>query len=565
MSGMLRTYPVSPSPDQPASAAMSVESAGPLKAPSPVDATAIAQNSIGYPTVDVAIRAPDNLETGNLESEDARIERLGRQRPEAFPNAVAEISFCLSLSMAQIMVQYFIAGFHVILPTLVIQLETPAAGSVWPASAFTLVVVSMLLVFGRLADMYGGYSLYVAGFGWLTLWSVAAGFSRNVLIMDICRILQGLGPSAFLPSSMMLMGHIYRPGPRKNLVFSLYGVCAPLGFFVGIFFAGLADKYNRWAFYFWIGATLSCVTTVAAYLSIPSDFAKKRQQNVSMNWCGTLLFVIGLTSIVLAVTEKDWRNPYISLSYAIGWVLLGCAIYVEGWKADCPILPVDLFSVEYMKPVVLVLLLTYSSLGGILLYGIQYFQRCTGALSLQVVAWFSPWAIGGLVLAVVGSFLLHLVSGTGLLIFSGAAWLGAVLLMALIPQGGTSGAFIFPSVILATFGLDITFNVTNIFIITKIPAARQGLAGALINSIVYMGMALIWGLADMMQTETLPRGAHGSHWIILSFVIATASTALVITIFSIRIERAKSDMTIDEKVSRQKFMTTDLLVLRLDK
>ncbi len=41
----------------------------------------------------------------------------------------------------------------------------------------------------------------------------------------------------------MLMGSIYRPGPRKNLVFSLYGGSAPLGFFAGVFFAGLTGQY----------------------------------------------------------------------------------------------------------------------------------------------------------------------------------------------------------------------------------------------------------------------------------------------------------------------------------
>jgi MFS family permease len=82
--------------------------------------------------------------------------------------------------------------------------------------------------------MYGGYPVYVAGLAWLTIWSLIAGFSRNEIMLNFCRALQGLGPAAFLPSSVMILGSIYRPGPRKNLVFSIYGACAPAGFFIGV-------------------------------------------------------------------------------------------------------------------------------------------------------------------------------------------------------------------------------------------------------------------------------------------------------------------------------------------
>ena len=117
------------------------------------------------------------------------------------------------------------SGFTVILPTLTKDLDIPAASSTWPASAFSLTVASFLLIFGRLADMYGGYPVYVAGMVWLTVWSLIAGFSTNELMLNFCRALQGLGPAAFLPSSVMILGSTYRPGPRKNLVFSIYGGC----------------------------------------------------------------------------------------------------------------------------------------------------------------------------------------------------------------------------------------------------------------------------------------------------------------------------------------------------
>jgi len=66
--------------------------------------------------------------------------------------------------------------------------------------------------------MYGGKIMFVLGAGWLVVWSVVAGVAKNEITLDLARAFAGLGPAAFLPSSIMLLGSVYRPGPRKNLV-----------------------------------------------------------------------------------------------------------------------------------------------------------------------------------------------------------------------------------------------------------------------------------------------------------------------------------------------------------
>lgn len=185
--------------------------------------------------------SPDQLD----ESTEARIERLGRQRPSIFSSAFKEIAFVFSITMSQIITEFFVSGFTVILPSLIVDLGIPQASSVWPASAFSLVIASTLLFWGRLGDMFGGYPIYLFGLTWLVVFSVIAGFSINPLMLDFCRALQGVGAAAFLPSGTMLMGKAYRPGPRKNLVFALYGTCAVIGFFVGIFVAGMVGQFIR--------------------------------------------------------------------------------------------------------------------------------------------------------------------------------------------------------------------------------------------------------------------------------------------------------------------------------
>lgn len=400
--------------------------------------------------------------------------------------------------------------------------------------------------------MYGGYPHYVGGMAWLTVWSLIAGFSQNELMMDFCRALQGLGPSAFLPSSMMLLGSIYRPGPRKNMVFSIYGGSAIIGFFSGIFFAGLTGEYTTWAWYFWIGTILSAITTVVAYLTIPSDISERRQMGIKMDWLGAGLIIVGLLLFNFAIIDsshapQQWKTPYIYVLFVVGSLILLVAVYVEGYVATNPLLPSSLFRVPKMPALFLALFLTYGSLGIFLLYATFYMEQFMGATPLQVVAWYIPMILGGCIIVLCGGFVLHLLPGTVLVIFSGTAWIIAPLLFAIAPVGANYWAYIFPSMICATIGIDITFNVANIFITTSLPKKQQGLAGAIIMILLQLGISVFLGFADIVQTYTQPNlGERESYHITFWFEVACAGTALIILVLFVKIEKAKSALTADE-------------------
>jgi MFS family permease len=500
----------------------------------------------------------------NEESLEARIERLGRERPARFPTLWAELAFIFSILMSQIMTEYFMSGFNIIIPTLMKALNIPQASSVWPASAFSLVVASTLLVFGRLGDMYGGFVVYISGLAWFTVWSLIAGFSINPLMLNVCRALQGLGSAAYLPTGVMLLGSVYRPGSRKNLVFSSYGSCAVIGFFFGIFFSGLVSQFLYWGWYFWIGAALTTATTIISYFAIPSDWTEKRKNGIKMDWAGAVLIVSGLVLVVFALTDSShapdgWRTLHIPTLLAIGALLLGSAIYVEGWVAEMPLLPPDIFAVKSMVPLNIGLLLNFGISGVYLLYGTQYLQNIMGASPMQIVAWYVPMVLGGLVLSTLGGFILHLIPGRALLIFSGFGWIGASLLLALLPVGGNYWAYVFPAMIFATIGIDITFNIATIFITTQLPSERQGLGGGLINSVFQLGIAVCLGLTDIIQSETAPyqglrRSYKNSFW----FSVAAGTASLLLMILFVDIPKAKSDLTADEKRELERETTKDL-------
>lgn len=489
-------------------------------------------------------------DNSNLDRE--RLEFLGRQRPDAFKSIWVELGFCFSLLGSMFVAEYMVSGFNVLLPSLSESLHVPSNAETWPASVFSLVTGAFLLPFGRLADMFGGYIVFLCGLAWFFVWSIIAGFSQNYIMLIFCRALQGFGPAAFLPSGIMLLGSIYRPGPRKNLVFSLYGAFAPVGFFAGIFFAGLSAQLITWRWYFFIGSFILAIVGVVSYLTIPSDRDDKDGREIRMDWLGTFTVVPGLLLIVYAITDgshapNGWATPYIPVTFIIGWILIGAFIYIEGWVATQPLLPFDLFDVKGMKPLVLALFFDYGVFGIYLFYTSFYIEQILNASPLLTTAYFTPMCVGGLILSTVGGLILHLIPGTLLLWFSATCWVMSVLLFAILPDNPNYWAYIFPAMICATTGIDIIYNVTNIFITTSMPKARQGLAGALINSILFLGISFFLGLADLAVTQTAHLGQKESYQVAFWFATGCSGFALIIMVLGVRIPKATSGLTADEQ------------------
>lgn len=488
------------------------------------------------------------------ESLQVQIERLGRERPPIFTTRWSEIIFVFSISMSQFLTEYFVSGFTVILPTLIRELDIPQAASVWPATAFSLVIASTLLVFGRLGDMWGGYPVFMWGLAWLLVWSIIAGFSVNPLMLDICRALQGLGAAAFLPTGVMLMGSLYRPGPRKNLVFAVYGTSAVFGFFGGILMAGIVGQFKRWGFYFWIGAILTAITLLTSFLSIPRPHSKNQPPTkAKMDYPGAITIICGLTLVVFSILQSahapaSWRTPYISVCFILGVSSLLAAVYIETRVSAQPLLPASIFTTPCMSPLILALFLLYGTWGIFSVYGTLYFQNIMSASPLQVVAWYVPLGLAGLILSIIEGFILHLVPGRVLLIISGLGAVGSQLLIALIPLGGSYWAWVFPAVIFSTIGIDLSTILMTVFVTTTFPTAQMGLAGSVVNSVLQLGVAFVLALTDIIQSATVDQAGLGkSYKNTFWFGVGAAAASLLILAIWGKVPKASSDLTADEK------------------
>ena len=170
------------------------------------------------------------------------------------------------------------------------------------------------------------------------------------------------------------------------------------------------------------------------------------------------------------------------------------------------------------------------------------------ASTLQTVAWYTPMVAGGCIIAIFGGLVLHLLPGTLLLIISGAAWVAAPLLFAIAPQDTTYWAYVFPSMVCATIGIDITYNVYNIYITTSTLYNQQGFAGAMVAFLTHYGGTVCLALGNIVQEKTRNSlGERKSCQAVFWLEVGYAALATTILVVFVRIGEAKSD-TVEETV-----------------
>ena len=487
-----------------------------------------------------------------------------------FRHLAAEAGFLFTIAMTQFLAEYLISGFAVELPKLVSAATQTSAGSMgmfWPASLLSLILSATLLVFARLADMYSGYFMFMSGVAWLAIWTLIPGFCTSMIMLDVSRAMQGLAIAAFMPSTFAMVGSIYSEGPRKNFVMGMYAGCAPFGFFSGFLVAGaLPQEKSQW--YFWIASILSVVTLITAFLSVPSDRTDRHKLDLKMDWFGAFLITSGLILVVYALSVEPYANklqaeqsgfslPIVFGPLASGFGCLAIAFWYEGSYAEFPLLPFDFFKPRSVKAFSFACMCFYASYGVWLYNSAQYFSSPTGTTKaddglcgVTLALWYTPTAVLGLILCVVGGSLMHIVPIMAILMISALAWIAAPLLLALAPPPLNYWSYVFPSMLCATIGIDLTFTVSIVFFSSVQPLRYQGLSGAVCSILVNLAMSFALSISGIVM-EKAENAAHLpdvsrsldniTNWgfkATFIYAAASATLGLVICVFFVRISRS---------------------------
>ncbi|KAJ5982266.1 hypothetical protein N7451_012366 [Penicillium sp. IBT 35674x] len=178
----------------------------------------------------------------------------GRNRPQGVPaelqNLKSELAFVGICSVSLMIYSFLLGDVTVNQAKFKKALAISNSELPWLVGSYTLANGLALVVSGSIMDLAPPKPLMVGAFAWLTAWHVIGFFTitpSQTVLFFIVRAMQGLAIGFLVSGSMSLMGRIYKPGLRKNRVFSAMAATSPFGYWLGALQGGGTDDL-RWIF-----------------------------------------------------------------------------------------------------------------------------------------------------------------------------------------------------------------------------------------------------------------------------------------------------------------------------
>ncbi|KAK3385556.1 major facilitator superfamily-domain-containing protein [Podospora didyma] len=386
----------------------------------------------------------------------------------------------------------------------------------WFIAAYSLTVGTFILISGRLGDLYSHKKMLVIGYLWFGLWSIVAGLAvySNVIMFDIARALQGIGPSILLPNGLAILGSTYPPGPRKHMVFSIFGAMAPIGAAIGAVFAALFSlKWWPWAFLSF-GLVL-CFLAGLAHLAVPSPPVRQSQVTSfqsALNHIDLPGAAVGITALLLINVAWNqapivgWHEPHVYVLFIIGLLLIPVFFYVELRVAAFPLLPLDALKSADIGFVLGCLACGWGCFGVWFYYLWQFHLVLRDASPLLATAYICPIAVSGAMAAIATGYLLGRIGPAWTMMAAMSAFFTGITLIATMPIDQTYWAQAFVCVLVITWGMDMSFPASTVILSNAVSKRHQGVAMSLVNTVVNYSISLALGFAGTAEVNINPGG-----------------------------------------------------------
>ena len=187
---------------------------------------------------------------------------------------------------------------------------------------------SVLLNFGRLADMFGRVRLYNVGFVLFTVGSALCSIAYTGEQLIVFRIVQAFGAAFLFSNSAAILTDTF-PENERGKALGLNQVSIVVGSVIGLTLGGFLTAYLGWRSIFWINIPIGVFATIWAYLKLRELGTIRREK---IDWQGNVTLASGLLFILIGITFASFQIfTFVQNSFIIilGFALLIIFYFVE--------------------------------------------------------------------------------------------------------------------------------------------------------------------------------------------------------------------------------------------
>jgi EmrB/QacA subfamily drug resistance transporter len=393
---------------------------------------------------------------------------------------------------AQFMVVLDIAIVNVALPAIKGDLHFAQQNLPWVISAYAILFGGVLLLGGRMADVFGRRRVFMAGLAVFSVSSLLCGISWSEGSLIAFRALQGLGGALFAPAGLSILMTTFAEGPERNRALGIWGAASGSGGAAGVLLGGVLTSYLNWSWVFFINVPVGIAVIAAA----PFVLAESRgQEHRHFDVAGAGSVTAGVMLLVYAMTratQDGWASVTTLSLLAASAALLVAFVAIE-LRSPAPLLPMRMFRNRMLSAANA----TAAVIGAIAFSEFflltLYMQQVLGYSAIETGIGFGAVTFTIIVFSNVAQ---RLVTRLGVRrVLAAGLTLDAVALAAFtrLPVGGHYFWDLFPAFLISGAGLAMSFVPVTIAGLAGVRRADAGIASGLINTSRQVGGAV--GLA----------------------------------------------------------------------
>jgi EmrB/QacA subfamily drug resistance transporter len=423
---------------------------------------------------------------------------------------------------------------NVALPSIGRELHTTVSGLQWTVDAYTLVLASLLMLSGSMADRLGRRRVFSLGLILFTLGSLLCSAAPSLELLVVFRMMQAVGGSMLNPVAMSIIRNVFTDARERAQAIGVWGATVGISLALGPVVGGALVESVGWRSIFWINIPVGLAALALTRRFIPESRAPHPRRLDAVGQALVIVMFGSLTYSIIEGPSAGWLSGQSAALFGLAALALAVLLPYEARRRE-PLLELRFFRSVPFSSASVIAICAFAALGGFLFLNTLYLQDVRGFSALEAGLCTLPIAAMTLIFAPLSGRLVGrrgprislLVGGLGIT-------LGAALLTGL--GAHTSIASLIPAYVIFGIGFG-TVNppITNTAVL-GMPPAQAGVAAAVASTSRQLGqtlgVAVVGAVAAAGAVSVGPgfvQASHAAWWILTGCGLAVLVLGLAST------------------------------------
>lgn len=398
---------------------------------------------------------------------------------------------------------------NVALPSVQHDLHLSISGLEWIVSSYILVFAGLMLVGGRLADVYGRRLVFLTGLVVFTGASLLAGLAGNEATLVVARVLQGMGAAATMPSTLAIISSTFPDARERARAVGAWSAVGALALALGPLTGGFISQRWDWGWIFLINVPVGVVTIIITALAMRESREEARRRLDVPGLVASAVMLFSVTYALIEGHDRGWTSPLILGAFGLSALAAATFLLIEARTAD-PMVDLSMFRDRIFSGGTGSMVLWGFGVMGIYFFTAMYLQNVLGFSPTEAGASFVPMALMMVATAPVAGPVARRL-GTHVTVAVGLAL--NVLGMVMVSFVGRDGHFmdLVPAFVAFGIGSGFTMMPLTDAIIGVLPAGRSGAGSAVLNTARelsgLLGVTIVGAILTTRQSSALRTGS----------------------------------------------------------